>query len=75
MIQRALYFDLISCPPSGQPFRPEDPVSHAEAVSVAVNALTTETISPQKAKEVLRNYADVSSTPDCIWYLQVKQKS
>lgn len=67
MIQRALYFELISCPATGQPFRPEDPVSHAEAVSVAVNALTTETISPQKAKEVLRNYGDVSSTPD--WYL------
>ena len=67
MIQRALYFELISCPPSGQAFRPDDSVSHAEAVSVAVNALTTETISVQKAKEVLRNYTDLASTPD--WYL------
>lgn len=67
MIQRALYFDLISCPPTGKPFRPDDNVSHAEAVSVAVNALTTETISTQKAKEVLRSYADLSTTPD--WYL------
>lgn len=67
MIQRALYFELISCPPEGKPFRPDDPVSHAEAVSVAVNALTTETISTQKAKEVLRSYADLSTTPD--WYL------
>lgn len=67
MIQRALYFELISCPPSGQPFRPDDSVSHAEAVSVAVNALTTETISVQKAKEVLKNYTDLDSTPD--WYL------
>lgn len=67
MIQRALYFELISCPPTGNLFRPEDPVSHAEAVSVAVNALTTETISPQKAKEVLRNYKDLATTPD--WYI------
>lgn len=67
MIQRALYFELISCPPSGQPFRPDDPVSHAEAVSVAVNALTTETISVQKAKEVLKNYTDLASSPD--WYI------
>lgn len=67
MIQRALYFDLISCPEGGKAFRPEDPVSHAEAVSVAVNALTTETISPQKAKEVLCKYTDLSTTPS--WYL------
>jgi len=67
MIQRALYFELIACPPEGQAFRPDDPVSHAEAVSVTVNALTTENISIQKAKEVLRNYVDLASTPD--WYL------
>lgn len=64
MIQRALYFELISCPPAGQPFRPDDNVSHSEAVTVAVNALTTETISPQKAKEVLRNYVDLATTPE-----------
>lgn len=64
MIQRALYFELISCPPSGQPFRPDDPVSHSEAVTVAVNALTTEQISIQKAKEVLRNYTDLAITPE-----------
>lgn len=67
MIQRALYFDLISCPAAGQPFRPYDSVSHAEAVSVAVNALTTESISVQKAREVLKNYKDLATTPD--WYL------
>lgn len=67
MIQRALYFELISCPAAGKPFRPDDNVSHAEAVSVAVNALTTETISVQKAKEVLRKYGDVNVAPD--WYL------
>ena len=67
MIQRALYFELISCPPADQTFRPNDPVSHSEAVSVAVNALTTEIISTAKAKEVLRRYTDLLTTPD--WYL------
>lgn len=67
MIQRALYFELISCPPEGKDFRPDDPVSHAEAVSVTVNALTTENISVQKAKEVLKNYTDLATTPE--WYL------
>lgn len=67
MIQRALYFELISCPPEGKAFRPDDSVSHAEAVSVTVNALTTENISVQKAKEVLKNYTDLATTPE--WYL------
>lgn len=64
MIQRALYFELISCPPAGAPFRPDDNVSHSEAVTVAVNALTTEQISTAKAKEVLRRYTDLPSTPE-----------
>lgn len=67
MIQRALYFELIFCPKEGKAFRPEDPVSHAEAVSVIVNALTTENISIEKAKEVLGKYKDLSATPD--WYI------
>ncbi len=67
-IQKALYFDLISCPPEGQTFRPDDTVTRAEAISVAVNALTTEQISPIKAKEVLSaKYADANETPD--WFL------
>ena len=61
MIQRALYFDLISCPESGQKFRPDDPVSHEEAVTVIVNALTTGEISAQRAKEVLYKYQDVNT--------------
>ena len=68
MIQKALYFELISCPPTGQPFRPDDSVSHAESTAVAVNALTTETISPQKAKEVLAKvYSDYANIPE--WFL------
>lgn len=67
-IQKALYFDLVSCPPSGEPFRPDDSVSRAESISVAVNALTTEQISTLKATEVLsRKYADVKTIPE--WFV------
>ena len=67
MIQRALYFELIFCPKSdsltGKVFRPNDPVSHAEAVTVTVNALTTENISLEAAKAVLQKYQDLATTP------------
>lgn len=62
-IQKALYFDLISCPEEGGAFRPDDTVTREESMTVAVNALTTEQISEVKAKEVLRKYADVNSVP------------
>ena len=64
-IQKALYFDLISCPPEGEAFRPDDTVTRAESTTVAVNALTTEQISDLKAKEVLsKKYADVNEVPE-----------
>ena len=67
-IQKALYFDLISCPPEGQPFRPDDTVTRAESISVAVNALTTEQISDFKAKEVLsKKFTDVKEVPE--WFV------
>lgn len=67
-IQKAVYFDLISNDKSGELFRPEDSVSRAESLSVAVNALTTETISVQKAKEVLeKQYIDANEIPE--WFL------
>ena len=67
-IQKALYFDLISCDKAGELFRPEDSVSRAESLTVAVNALTTETISQAKAKEVLAQvYTDANSIPE--WFL------
>ena len=67
-IQKALYFDLISCPPQGEPFRPDDTVTRAESISVAVNALTTEQISDMKAKEVLsKKFADVNEVPE--WFV------
>lgn len=67
-IQKALYFDLVSAPKGGELFRPDDSVSRAESLSVAVNALTTEQISVEKAKEVLqRVYEDVQIIPE--WFL------
>ena len=67
-IQKAVYFDLISNNNENDQFRPEDSVSRAESLSVAVNALTTETISPQKAKEVLtKQYIDANEIPE--WFL------
>lgn len=63
-IQKSVFFDLISCPPSGEPFRPEDTVTRAESITVAVNALTTEQISEVKAKEVLSKYADLATVPE-----------
>lgn len=65
-IQKALYFDLISCPPAGEDFRPDDTVTRGESMTVAVNALTTEQISVQKAREVLAKYADVNTLPESI---------
>lgn len=67
-IQKAVYFDLISNSKANELFRPEDSVSRAESLSVAVNALTTEQISPMKAKEVLsKKYADSNTIPE--WFL------
>lgn len=66
-IQKALYFDLISCPPQGQAFRPDDTVSRAESISVAVNALTTEEISVQKAKDVIKKFSDADKVPE--WFI------
>lgn len=67
-IQKAVYFDLISNSKENDLFRPEDSVSRAESLSVAVNALTTETISPDKAKEVIeRRYIDANTIPE--WFL------
>ena len=64
-IQKALYFDLLSCPLQGEAFRPDDTVTRAESITVAVNALTTEEISTYKAKEVLaKKYTDLNEVPE-----------
>ena len=67
-IQKALYFDLVSSPDGSEKFRPDDGVTRAEALSVAVNALTTEQISVQKAREVLNSvYSDIALVPE--WFI------
>ncbi|HIS37325.1 TPA: S-layer homology domain-containing protein [Candidatus Scatousia excrementigallinarum] len=65
-IQKALYFDLISCPENGGLFRPDDTVTREESMTVAVNALTTEQISLEKAREVLAKYADANTLPEAF---------
>lgn len=73
-IQKALYFELISADKEGSVFRPDDSVSRAESMSVAVNALTTEQISVAKAKEVLaQKYIDANTIPE--WFLIPAGKS
>ncbi len=63
-IEKAVYFELISNDSDSEKFRPEDSVSRSEAISIAVNSLTTEQISKTKAKEVLsKKYKDVDSIP------------
>ncbi len=67
-IQKAIYFDLISDPDKDGKFRPYDSVSRAEALTIAVNALTTEQISEQKAKYVLSKvYKDSKDLPS--WFI------
>ena len=67
-IQKAIYFDLISDPDKDGKFRPYDSVSRAEALTIAVNALTTEQISEQKAKYVLSKvYKDSKDLPP--WFI------
>ncbi|MCD8378144.1 MAG: S-layer homology domain-containing protein [Candidatus Gastranaerophilales bacterium] len=73
-IEKAVYFDLISNDKDSDTFRPEDPVSRAEAINIAVNSLTTEQISAQKAHDVLeKKYKDVNDVPD--WFIVAAGKA
>ncbi len=63
-IQKSLYFELISYSPESELFRPDDSVSRAESITMAVNALTTQDITDVKAVEVLKNYTDLTSVPE-----------
>ena len=54
---------MIAYNESSKTFRPDDTVSRAEAISMAVNALTTQEISDVKALEVLKGYQDLKNTP------------
>ena len=56
-IQRAAYFDLIDI--NNKYFNPDGTVTRAHAMSVVVNALSTNDLSEAKAREILKNaYAD-----------------
>lgn len=67
MIQRGVTFDMIKGVKDSK-FRPEDSVTRAEAITVAINALTTENISMEKAKEVLNAiYTDAAVTQE--WFI------
>ena len=73
-IEKAVYFDLISDTKDSERFRPEDPVSRAEAINIAVNSLTTEQISAQKAHDVLeKKYKDVNDIPE--WFMVAAGKA
>ena len=52
-IQRAAYFDLIDS--GNKYYNPDGTVTRAHAMSVVVNALTTEDLSEEKAREILKN--------------------
>ena len=63
VIQKALYFDLLTYEDATGTFRPDDSVSRAESITMAVNALTTQEISAEKAFEALKFYKDAAYIP------------
>ena len=66
MVQRAVMFDLLKGYPDGH-FDPYGTVSRGHVIATTVNALTTETISNQKAVEILENsYSDYQQIPDWL---------
>ena len=73
IIEKAVYFNLI--PNSKlESFRPFDPVTRAEAIDLAVNAIASSAISAQKASEVCsKAYKDYTQIP--AWFLVAAAKS
>ena len=73
IIKKAVYFDLVTDSKDAT-FRPYDSVTRAEAISIAVNALTTQQISEQKAQEILeKSYEDYTQIP--AWFLLAAGKA
>lgn len=73
IIQKAVYNDLI---PNGDgtDFRPYDPITRAEAITIAINALNTSNISEQKANSIIeKSYEDYTQLP--AWFLMAAAKS
>jgi len=73
IIEKAVYFNLI--PDSkGQTFRPFDPVTRAEAIDLAVNAIASSPVSEQKANDICsKAYKDYTQMP--AWFLMGAAKS
>ncbi len=66
VVQRAVMFDLLKGYPNGN-FNPRGTVERGHVISTVVNALTTETVSARKAKEILENsYDDYDQLPDWL---------
>ncbi len=66
VVQRAVMFDLLKGYPNGN-FNPYGTVARGHIISTIVNALTTESISNQKAKDILENsYDDYDQLPDWL---------
>lgn len=66
MVERGVMFDLIKGNPDGT-FDPNGNVSRGHALSVVVNALTTESISRSKAVEILEHsYVDYKVLPEWL---------
>ncbi len=73
IIQKAVYFDLIPDAKGGS-YRPFDSVTRAEAINIAVNALTTNQISQQKANDIIsKSYDDYEQLP--AWFLMAAAKA
>lgn len=67
IIKKAVYFDLIP-DAKDTDFRPYDSVTRAEAITIAVNALTTSQISEQRAQDIIsKSYEDYTQMP--AWFL------
>ncbi|MBO5948735.1 S-layer homology domain-containing protein [bacterium] len=65
-VQQAVNFDLIKGTPEGY-FYPNEPVTRAHTISVAVNALATRNITESKARDVLKEvYTDYEQIPNWI---------
>ena len=73
IIEKAVYFNLM--PDSkGEAFRPFDPVTRAEAINLAVNAIATSKISQQRATDICsKSYKDYTQMP--AWFLMAAAKS
>ena len=73
IIQKAVYFDLIP-DAKGESYRPFDSVTRAEAINIAVNALTTNQISKEKADDIIaKSYEDYEQLP--AWFLMAAAKA